>query len=55
MVGLTGDQDEIERLKNIFQIIDENKDGYLSFKEIEQADKKLNAVGLGSKWKVVLH
>ena len=34
LVGLIGDKEELTRLKHIFQIIDEDHDGFLSQEEI---------------------
>jgi len=34
LVGLRGDKEELARLKHIFQIIDEDHDGFLSQEEI---------------------
>ena len=44
LVGLKGDKEELAKLKNVYQIFDADRDGYLKFKEIQQANKKLNAL-----------
>ena len=54
LVGLKGDKEELSRLKHIFMLLDKDQDGYLSYKEVQNADQEINAQGLGSRWKTML-
>ena len=52
--NLKVEKDDLKRLEIAFKNIDKNNDGFLSYKEIEEADNKFASFGLGDKWKDIL-
>ena len=55
ILGLRADKEDLKRLKAVFETIDKDMDGSLSYKEIEAAEKTLKGeLKIQGKWKDIM-
>ena len=52
--SLRVEKDDLLRMQLAFKNLDKNHDGFLSYKEIDEADKEHAYFGLGEEWKEIL-